>query len=451
MPPEVYRDYLEARFHPDLAAHAEDSADWVTVIGAQSTLSAETLAAVDERGAMSSGGGAGAYDLALRLAELDAEGVAAELVFPGTQYGVSPFCSANQRPWPREHRIAGVKAYHRWLGDFVAGSAGRLGAVAQALPSTRVEDMVAELRHVASLGFVSTAIPGDMADADLPPLYDSYYEPFWAACAELGLVLSIHAGHGAVQGGNLEGLRLQAAKIRSGTAQVTGGSDMAMSAKAEKSEPRRDTRSPFVLDVIHTARQAWCQLMLSGVFDRHPTLKLVLTEVRSDWVPASLAHLDARFAAGDLPLKKKPSEYWNANCFLGAAAIHPAEVEIRHQIGIRTLMFGRDYPHNDGTWPYTWDWIRAAFGGVPEDEARLMLGENAIRCYGLDRATLKSVAQRIGPQPADVLGDHSVNPRKIDHWQSYAGFNNPVPPHDGEDLDRLLNQDLAAVGASSGA
>jgi energy-coupling factor transporter ATP-binding protein EcfA2 len=39
-----------------------------------------------------------------------------------------------------------------------------------------------------------------------------------------------------------------------------------------------------------------------------------------------------------------------------------------------------DYPHPEGTWPNTHDWIRDAFGDVPVDEARLILGENAIAC-----------------------------------------------------------------------
>jgi hypothetical protein len=51
------------------------------------------------------------------------------------------------------------------------------------------------------------SVPGTVADPDLPPLYDDYYEPFWAACADLGLTLFLHAGHGNRQGEYLQWLR----------------------------------------------------------------------------------------------------------------------------------------------------------------------------------------------------------------------------------------------------
>src|ERR1700727_50320 len=129
-------------------------------------------------------------------------------------------------------------------------------------------------------------------------------------------------------------------------------------------------------------------------------------------VPEACA-LDARGAKGGTPLKLKPSEYFARNCKVTPSFPHPAEIAIRHQIGVRQIMFGRDYPHNEGTWPNTWDWIRAAYAGVPEDEARLMLGENAIEWYGLDRAKLAALAETIGPRPEDLLGDHAVDPRLI--------------------------------------
>ena len=54
-------------------------------------------------------------------------------------------------------------------------------------------------------------------------------------------------------------------------------------------------------------RPMW-QLMLGGVFDRHPDLKLVLTEVRADWIPATLRHLDAVYEQhrSDLPARRRP-------------------------------------------------------------------------------------------------------------------------------------------------
>ena len=48
------------------------------------------------------------------------------------------------------------------------------------------------------------------------------------------------------------------------------------------------------------------------------------------------------------------------------------------------MMFGRDFPHPESTWPNTWDWLRDAFSGVPEDDVRAIVGENALTCYRID-------------------------------------------------------------------
>lgn len=63
---------------------------------------------------------------------------------------------------------------------------------------------------------------------------------------------------------------------------------------------------------------------------------------------------------------------------------------------------GADHP--EGTWPYTRQRMRAMFADVPDDEARLMLGDNAVRVYGFDREKLMAVAQQIGPR-SDTLDD----------------------------------------------
>ena len=68
---------------------------------------------------------------------------------------------------------------------------------------------------------------------------------------------------------------------------------------------------------------------------------------------------------------------------------------MRHEIGIDSLLFGADHVHYEGTWPNTWDWIRDAFQGVPEQEARAILGDNAIRVFNLDAAKLNTIVAAI--------------------------------------------------------
>lgn len=72
-------------------------------------------------------------------------------------------------------------------------------------------------------------------------------------------------------------------------------------------------------------------------------------------------------------------------------------MERRHEIGVPTIGFGRDYPHSEGTWPNTLEWLRDAFAGVPEDEVRRMTSINAARVYGFDLDALQKIADRVGP------------------------------------------------------
>ena len=78
------------------------------------------------------------------------------------------------------------------------------------------------------------------------------------------------------------------------------------------------------------------------------------------------------------------------------------ECQVRHAIGVQTMMWGSDYPHPEGTWPHTQERLRETFDGVPEPEVRAILGENAARVYGFDLAALASEAERVGPRPADL-------------------------------------------------
>ena len=74
------------------------------------------------------------------------------------------------------------------------------------------------------------------------------------------------------------------------------------------------------------------------------------------------------------------------------------EVELRHEIGLANIMWGSDYPHPEGSWPYTRAQLVEAFRDVPRDELAAMLGGNAARVYGFDSEKLAPLVARIGPE-----------------------------------------------------
>jgi hypothetical protein len=101
-------------------------------------------------------------------------------------------------------------------------------------------------------------------------------------------------------------------------------------------------------------------------------------------------------------LGRLPSEYWDTNCAVAASFLHREDCERRHRIGVDHIMWGADYPHLEGTSPYSHEAIRLTFAGLPEPEVRAMLGENAARVYGFDLAALEPLAARCGPRVAEV-------------------------------------------------
>jgi hypothetical protein len=95
------------------------------------------------------------------------------------------------------------------------------------------------------------------------------------------------------------------------------------------------------------------------------------------------------------------------------------------------MLWGNDYPHPEGTWPNTRNWLRHAFWDIPIDETRQMLGLAAAEIYNFDLAALAPLVARIGPTPADLGQDDAVSIPKWEaarqagrHWLTDA---EPIP------------------------
>ncbi|MCU1344484.1 MAG: putative amidohydrolase, partial [Acidimicrobiia bacterium] len=403
--------------------------------------SAAQLEILDQDGAIATGGLEGAWDIDRRLLEMDREGIAAEVFLQGHQCATSLFFGFQNRPRSADVRMAGVRAYNRWQADMASAANGRLIPIAENTPVADLNLIVRELEWAGEHGFRGTVLPGAISDPANPrvPFYDRYWDPFWAACSEHNLTIVLHVGLGPEQGIVFELFKKRAEVMTGDYDRNAARPDMMKTAAGKEDDL-------FALN--YSPRDVLWQMMVGGVFDRFPNLKYVPTEARADWVPATLAHMDARFEQGDTPLKRRPSEYWESNCFVGASFIHRQEVEDRHAIGVSTLMFGRDYPHPEGTWPNTADWLRAAFAGTPETDARAILGENAVRCYGLDLGALTPIAQRIGLKASDILGTHQVDPRMVEEFDKRGGFLKPAPALVTEALSGLMDSALTGAGAS---
>jgi len=166
--------------------------------------------------------------------------------------------------------------------------------------------------------------------------------------------------------------------------------------------------------IFYTIHQLLVHFIWGGVLERHPNLQVVLTEAGSAWAAGLIVNMDYTWDGSFTPrtvrkvVKRPPSEYFRRQCHLGSSVFSLAEMENRHQIGIEQMTLGMDFPHPEGTWgmgPGHIKYLNATLGAarVPPDEARILVGQNAIALWGFDRAALQPVVDAHGPSMADVL------------------------------------------------
>jgi len=339
------------------------------------------------------------WDTARRLEETESDGIVGEVIFSNTSPPFSPvmlseFGEAEVGKDP-EKRWAGIRAHNHWLADFCKEAPGRRAGIVQIfLPE--IEQSVEEIRWARENGlFGGVLLPGAPPGSQLPPLYAPEYEPIFAVCEELGMPINHHSG----------------------------------GATPDFGAYLPHSLAMYMLEVAWWAHRALWHLMFSGVFERHPDLQFVLTETGVGWAPEVLKRLDHfydRMKSNDqcsesifggptvAKMSLRPSEYFARQCHLGASFLPPDECAMRHEIGVDRIMWGSDYPHVEGTYPYTREHMRLSFAGVPETEIQALVGANAARLYGFDIEALAPIAARVGPSKAEIANplDYTTIPRE---------------------------------------
>jgi len=318
------------------------------------------------------------WDSAKRTRDLEADGVVAEIIYPNT---VPPFFPKGGltalAPTAEEFelRLAGLRAHNRWLAEFCADLPGRRAGVGQILLNDTSE-AVRDVHWIADNGLSGgVLLPGIPPGAPVAPLHAPDHDPVWRACEERGVLVSAHGGSASPDYG------MYPASL-----------------------------SMWLMEVTWFSHRPLWSLILSGVFDRFPKLRLVLAEQGSGWIRNALDTMDqfysqiARGGIGELRfvepclLERSPSDYWKANCFVAASFLHRDDCARRNLIGTEKIMWGSDYPHLEGTFPFSEEGIRKTFAGLDRSEVQAMLGGNAAKLYGFDLALLEPLAAKHGPR-----------------------------------------------------
>jgi predicted TIM-barrel fold metal-dependent hydrolase len=328
------------------------------------------------------------WDAARRVRDMESQGVVAEVVFPNGQ--AFDGARLDHSPDPAVTRASNM-AYNRWLLDFCAQAPGRICGLA-AIDFDDVEQAVADVHWTKDNGLGGVLMPPLHPGAKY--FFDPELDPVWAACQETSLPLGQHGGTGAPM-----------------------------------YQPQ-SFASFMVLATEHSffsGRSLW-QLLLGGVFDRFPDLKIAYIETEHWWLGPVMDLLDRREQMGDdwtefaetlrraKPYKRMPSDYWRSNCSVGLSPFHIDENELA-QLGLTdrndsngfvlssdNAMVGVDYPHPETAYPGLLRQVKAFVDQprVTESDVRKVLFENAAELFHFDLALLGPHIERVGFDIDDV-------------------------------------------------
>jgi predicted TIM-barrel fold metal-dependent hydrolase len=382
--PQDLRPYCDERY---LEQFDEFTAEFCSDEAVERTLQRRWLTFSDEwrNGWNRNAKTEGHHDPNARLRDMDRDGVAGNVLFHNSFNG-QPFPFdvqnglGNGVPQPDDRELAGVgrKVYNRWLSDFCSVQPERSVGLAQ-LPMWDLDAALNELvtaskSELRGVNFPAPGAPG------MPTLDEPKFDEFFAACAALDMPLTTHIG------------AFPPTPLLDGVVGHEVG----------------------LLDTTDWGIRTITLLTMHGVFERHPNLKLIITEHPGIYWNELTAKLDSVFFSPIIrktsSLKRPPSEYVKTNVWIGNSFQSRSEAEEAIELGLEDrYMWGSDYPHPEGTFSYSSDpnepsmtrlSVANTYHDLPLDKVRMLLGENAVNCYPrLSLEDLEEVAHRIGPSP----------------------------------------------------
>lgn len=289
----------------------------------------------DEQGRTVTQRAPGANDKALRLLDLDGEGIWAELVYPS----IGIWMSSIRDP---ELLAAGCRAINDWAIEYQRFSPRYVCTAT--VPLLDAEQAVAEVQRAAGLGYRAAYLSVTPC-LGAPDWNDPGWEPLWEALAETGLVISFHIGTEAHEATSFHG----------GYFRGPGGALI------------------NYVETTYGGQRAVTKLIASGVFDRHPSLKVIVSEGGATWGPFIADRLDEAHrqhsSAARPALSRPPSAYLYENVYASFQHDRSA-VRAMTSMGWRNICWGSDYPHLEGTFGHTQKTLHELFDDIDAEAAR---------------------------------------------------------------------------------
>jgi predicted TIM-barrel fold metal-dependent hydrolase len=305
----------------------------------------------------------GAGSAEQRLAEMDQDGVDAELLFPA----VSGQRTLDAAAIPNEAYVALARGYNNWLSqEYTAEDPDRLWGLA-ILPGATIDDSIRELEHAASLpGVLGVVLHHWPNGSPLPRPEED--DRFWQRAVELDIPLTAHVSFGGGWEAEQEAIT---------KASQDGASNLNFAPMTR------------MLSKTVTHGGQVVQLIQHGTFDRFPALQLFFAETQIGWIPEFKEDADEnwrrhRYWSGADQWAHEPSWYVDHHTHWGFQ-VDRFGIKVRHDIGIDRIQWSTDFPHVQCDWPNSRQVIDDQFVGVPEAEKRKIVCDNALRYFRRDR------------------------------------------------------------------
>ncbi|MEL7209744.1 MAG: amidohydrolase family protein, partial [Actinomycetota bacterium] len=289
------------------------------------------------------------WDPAHRLADQALDGIAAELLFASVGM---PLCGHEDL----DYRRVTMEAYNRWLQEYCSHAPDRLyGAGLAAVKDA--DGGVEEITAIAEQGFPAVMMSGMPGVADYD---DPAYDRLWSAAVELGLPLCFHILTNKAYGGH------------------------------------RGPKINALLNVVRSCQDIVGMLIYSGVFDRHPDLRVVCVESDAGWAPHYAYRMDGiyerhRYWNKAPELARMPSEYFYENVYLTFQDDWTA-FRVTDQLNPERILWANDFPHSDSTWPLSRQLLVEHTAHLDDVTRRRILRDNTVELFGLDAPELPAAA-----------------------------------------------------------
>ena len=294
------------------------------------------------------------FDPAEQLAELERDGVYGAVLISRI-HGFDPGT-------PPEVDIAYCRIVNDWLAETWAPYLDRV-APGFILPYRDVAAAVKEFERAVEMGLRPALLPDGIYDR---PYHMAEWEPLWEVADALKVPFTMHVG-------------------------------------GPRYAPNPNPQNAVYPGIADVAWYTLCCMMgetlghltYNGMFEKYPDLHLVMTEGYAGWLGFAIQFFDHHWSdsrlhslgIGASPASPKidapPSVYLKRQAH-ATFMWDPLAIRNRDVTGLDCLLWGNDYPHNEGSYPFSQEWVGKQFAGVPEDEIDMMVRGNAARLFKID-------------------------------------------------------------------